>query len=838
MRYLVVVSMLLILSSAACAKWKPAKGPLMTKWAKDVSPRKVHTEYPRPQMVRKQWKRLNGLWEYAIRPKDEPQPQSFDGKILVPFPIESALSGVMKRVGEQNRLWYRRKFSIPKKWAGKRVLVHFGAVDWEANVRVNGKQVGTHRGGYDPFTFDITDALKKKGSQEIVLSVWDPTDKGYQPRGKQVSKPHAIWYTPTTGIWQTAWLEPVPQSYISSIQIRPDVDNNCVWVVVDIVGDRSSHYVHALTWPPMKGSNIPDTVGATGEPGRPLRISLPKSRKTKLWSPDSPHLYDLQILLHRKKSGQKLPLEKIKGELVGTKLVHELLGGEQLVDDVRSYFGMRKISLGKDEKGIMRIMLNNKPQFMYGPLDQGFWPDGIYTAPTDKALRYDIEVLKKLGCNMMRKHVKVESARFYYWCDKLGLLVWQDMPNGEKHVGRKDPDIERPPESAKQFELELSRVIDAHRNHPCIVMWVPFNEGWGQYDTPRIVNLIKKWDPTRLVDNASGWADRKVGDVHDVHKYPGPIAPENEPGRAAVLGEFGGLGLPVKGHTWQDKKNWGYRKYETQQELTDAYLALLEKLKPLITNGLSAAVYTQTTDVEIEVNGLMTYDRAMIKMDAKKITAANKSLYQAMVAKTTTANNGESVPLDIKLPRPMFVGTPQDRKVPFLEKPLGKLRPPFYAPVGTKNVAFEKPVTSTDDEPVIGELEYVTDGDKEAADGSYVELGPFPQSVTIDLGAPYTIYAILCWHYHKQAHIYYDVVVQVADDPDFFTNVTTLFNNDRDNSAGQGIGKDLHYTETNEGKLIDAKGVKARYVRLYSNGSNYDDFNHYIEVEVYGKPAG
>jgi hypothetical protein len=761
----------------------------MTKWAKGVSPRKAHREYPRPQMVRKQWKCLNGLWKYAIRPKDEPQPQRFDGKILVPFPIESALSGVVKRVGKQHRLWYRRKFSIPKEWAGKRILLHFGAVDWEAKVLVNGKQVGTHRGGYDPFTFDITDALKKKGKQEIVLSVWDPTDKGYQPRGKQVSRPHKIWYTPTTGIWQTVWLEPVNKRHITSLKIVTDIDKALVRIVAaaSIAGERTYFKAVSGQLVPRHSPNPHEMI---------LDVPTPE-----LWSPSSPHLYELKVMMYE---------------------------GDEVVDTVSSYFGMRKISLSKDEKGIMRIMLNNKPQFMYGPLDQGFWPDGIYTAPTDEALRYDIEVLKKLGCNMMRKHVKVESARFYYWCDKLGLLVWQDMPNGNN-----ESDADK-----KQFELELSRVIDAHRNHPSIVMWVPFNEGWGQYDTPRIVKLIKKWDPTRLVDNASGWKDHKVGDVHDVHKYPGPKAPENEPGRAAVLGEFGGLGLPVKGHTWQDKKNWGYRKYETQQELTDAYLALLEKLKPLITNGLSAAVYTQTTDVEVEVNGLMTYDRAMIKMDARKITAANKSLYQAMAEKTITANNEKLAPLDIKLPRPMFVGTPQDRKVPFLEKPLGKLRPPFYAPVGTKNVAFEKPVTSTDDEPVIGELEYITDGDKEAADGSYVELGPFPQSVTIDLGAPYTIYAILSWHYHKQAHIYYDVVVQVADDPDFFTNVTTLFNNDRDNSAGQGIGKDMHYTETNEGKLIDAKGVKARYVRLYSNGSNYDDFNHYIEVEVYGKPAG
>jgi hypothetical protein len=289
---------------------------------------------------------------------------------------------------------------------------------------------------------------------------------------------------------------------------------------------------------------------------------------------------------------------------------------------------MRKISLGKDEQGINRLFLNNKPLFQFGPLDQGWWPDGLYTAPTDEALRYDIDVLKKLGCNMLRKHVKVEPDRLYYWCDKLGLMVWQDMPNGDKHVGRNATDLERSEESAKQFELELTRVINAFSNHPCIVMWVPFNEGWGQYDTQRIVNLIKELDPSRLVNNTSGWADRGVGDVHDIHRYPGPAAPPTEENRAAVLGEFGGLGLPVKGHSWQDdEKNWGYRKYKTREELTDAYLVLIDNLRSLIGPGLSAAVYTQTTDVEIEVNGLMTYDRAMIKMDVEKIAAANKSLY-------------------------------------------------------------------------------------------------------------------------------------------------------------------------------------------------------------------
>jgi beta-galactosidase/beta-glucuronidase len=536
----------------------------MTKWAKEVSPDKVHPEYPRPQMVREDWQNLNGLWDYAIRPKDDPKPDKFDGKILVPFPVESALSGVMRRVDDPNRLWYQREFEIPDKWKQNRVLLHFGAVDWDTTVWVNGKQVGAHRGGYDPFSFDITDALKPTGTQKIVLSVWDPTDAGTQPRGKQVHKPHRIWYTPTTGIWQTVWVEPVPDAYIKALEIVPDIDAEAARITVFCSDAAVNHTVESETT-----TGLFKVISIT-KPRQTIKLVI---KNLKLWSPDSPYLYNLKVTL-KDDTGRK-------------------------IDWVKSYFGMRKISLGKDKKGITRIMLNNKPQFMYGPLDQGFWPDGIYTAPTDEALRYDIEMLKKLGCNMMRKHVKIEPLRFYYWCDKLGLLVWQDMPNGDKHVGRKDPDIAGSKESAEQFEKELKALVDAHRNSPAIIMWVAFNEGWGQYDTPRIVELIKKWDPTRLVNNASGWADRLVGDVHDDHKYPGPVAPKNEEKRAAVLGEFGGLGLPVKGHTWQDEKNWGYRKYESQEELTKAYLDLLAKLRPLIEGGLSAAVYTQTTDVEI-----------------------------------------------------------------------------------------------------------------------------------------------------------------------------------------------------------------------------------------------
>jgi beta-galactosidase/beta-glucuronidase len=319
----------------------------MTKWAKEVSPDNVHPEYPRPQMVREDWQNLNGLWDYAIRPKDEPKPDNFDGKILVPFAVESALSGVMKRVDDPNRLWYRREFEIPDKWKQNRVLLHFGAVDWDTTVWVNGKQVGTHRGGYDPFTFDITDALKKNaGKQQIVLSVWDPTDTGTQPRGKQVRNPHKIWYTPTTGIWQTVWLEPVPKSYIRELSIKPDVDDNCVWVTALIEGKPQGHIVHAKTWlPPLKDGEPPAPSGLTGWPGRPLRISLAKDPESRLWSPDSPFLYDLEVVLLDSR-GQK-------------------------VDVVKSYFGMRKIAVAKDKAGVNRLFLNNKLMFQYGPLDQG-----------------------------------------------------------------------------------------------------------------------------------------------------------------------------------------------------------------------------------------------------------------------------------------------------------------------------------------------------------------------------------------------------------------------------------------------------------------------------------
>lgn len=587
--------------SLSAATWQPGEGPLKTRWAADVSPENAHPEYPRPQFVRAEWLNLNGLWDLSITPKDAPKPGSFDMQILVPFPVESALSGVMKPVSENDQLWYRRQFELPLTWRGQRILLNFGAVDFETTVWVNGKQIGGHRGGYDGFSFDITDALRLEGANELLVSVWDPTDAGTQPRGKQVRRPHSIWYTSTSGIWQTVWLEPVTAAHLTGLIITPDIDHASVKVKPIATTMLAGGTVELV----VRDGNR-KVAAVSGSPGTELVLPI---KAPRLWSPEQPHLYGLEAHL-------KL--------------------GTHTMDSVESYFGMRKISLGKDAKGFTRLMLNNQPYFQFGPLDQGFWPDGLYTAPTDDALRFDIVMTRKLGFNLARKHVKVEPDRWYYWCDKLGLLVWQDMPSGDKYIGGRNPDITRSPESAAEFEQELQALVEGRRNHPCIVMWVPYNEGWGQWDTSRVVEKLRGLDPSRLVDNASGWADRGVGDVNDMHKYPGPGAPEPEEKRAIVLGEFGGLGLPVHGHTWQAEKNWGYRSYTNSEALTSAYLDLVSKLFPLIEEkGLSAAVYTQTTDVEIEVNGLMTYDRELVKMDWEKIAEANHGSAYSTIPKST-----------------------------------------------------------------------------------------------------------------------------------------------------------------------------------------------------------
>lgn len=600
-RFLLILAVLYI-SHTSAADWQPAAGPLTTRWTAQVTPENVHAEHPRPQMMRAGWESLNGLWEYAIRGKDESQPTSFDGQILVPFAVESALSGVMKPVGPDKVLWYRRSFDVPDLADGETLRLHFGGVDWHAKVWINGSEAGEHKGGYDAFSLDITDSIKENSTAKIVVRVWDPTDTGFQPRGKQVREPEGIWYTSVTGIWQTVWLERLPRSYIDTIKITPDIDAQNIQIECDVVvpgGDVK------LRLEIKDGDNVIYKAAHRLE-GREDRAELSSRvimpiRDAHLWSPDDPHLYDLQLTIEWE---------------------------DAVVDQVSSYFGMRKIEVRMDEEdGYQRLFLNNEPLFQFGPLDQGWWPDGLYTAPTDEALRYDIEVTKQLGFNMCRKHVKVEPDRWYYWCDKLGLMVWQDMPNGDRHIGRDDDDLERSDESADNYRAEFQALIDSHYNHPSIVAWVPFNEGWGQFDTDKILSWTGKHDPTRLVDGPSGWTDRKTGDMHDIHRYPGPAMPATEKKRAAVLGEFGGLGLPVEGHLWWNKRNWGYRTYKTRQELQQNYEELMAKLLPLIGRGLAAAIYTQTTDVEGEVNGLMTYDRGIVKYDADRLRKIHQRFY-------------------------------------------------------------------------------------------------------------------------------------------------------------------------------------------------------------------
>jgi hypothetical protein len=597
--FTVVLALSLIWAARVRGEWQAAQGPLMTRWAKEVSPDKVHPEYPRPQMAREKWTNLNGLWDYAVRPVGQASnlPDKWDGQILVPFPIESALSGVMKRVAPTDKLTYHRTLKTPELKTGSRLLLHFGAVDWHCEVLVNGKKMGEHTGGYDPFSFDVTDAVAKdKAEQELVVVVGDPTDTNWQPRGKQVVAPKGIWYTPTTGIWQTVWLEEVPKVYVAGLRIVPDLDKSSVRITVD-ARDSSGKAQPAKVIVQIKPFEV---AQVSGQGGKELIVNIPSPHT---WSPSDPFLYNVSVVV------------------------------PETNDVVTSYFGMRKISIGKDEQGVTRMMLNNKPLFQWGPLDQGFWPDGLYTAPTDAAMKYDLEVTKQLGFNMIRKHVKVEPARWYYYCDQMGILVWQDMPSGDKaatwsplgiHNGKQ---IERAEESADNFRAEWKAIMDGLVHFPSIVAWVPFNEGWGQFQTVEITNWTMQHDPSRLVNCASGGNDFSVGHVSDLHRYPGPTIPGLESSRAAVLGEFGGLGLPLEGHTWQGKNNWGYRSFETKEALNDAYAQLIRRLRPLIGKGLSAAIYTQTTDVEIEVNGFMTYDREVIKLDPAKTAALHKTLF-------------------------------------------------------------------------------------------------------------------------------------------------------------------------------------------------------------------
>ena len=611
----------LMLLNSFCQEWQPLDGKIMSRWAEDVTPDNVWQEYPRPQFERSTWKNLNGMWDYVILKPNQPKPKSYEGKILVPFSFESALSGVGKSISPEDKMWYRKKFIIPSEWKGKRILLNFEAVDHDTNVWVNDIFVGSHKGGFDRFSFDITTFLNVRGNQTIEVSVKDGTNLSPQLRGKQHFKPSGIVYTPVSGIWQTVWLEAVSnEAYLGEVKITTDIDKGTVKITpFGHEALRSNYKVKASIY--KNKSKIAEGSVSTNK-----LIEL-KIREPKLWSPDNPNIY-----------GLKLTLTNPKGEII---------------DQVDSYFGMRKISLG-NHKGVKYLFLNNKPLFHYGTLDQGWWPDGLLTPPSDAAMRYDIEITKAMGFNMIRKHVKIEPDRWYYHCDHLGILVWQDMPSGGKmvekingpttnkrgdkkyytnlqHVGRTDGDLNKNIVESIQFETELRKMINIHYNSPSIVVWVPFNEGWGQYDTCRISDLVKGLDSSRLVIPTSGWSLRNCGDIYDIHTYDVDLKkPPYHQDRATVIGEYGGIGLPIKKNLWNPNTiNWGYQTYNSQKELIKSYEYKFNQiLKMKEMHGLSGAVYTQTTDVEGEVNGLLTYDREVIKIPTEILKNLHSPLYK------------------------------------------------------------------------------------------------------------------------------------------------------------------------------------------------------------------
>ena len=598
-----LLSFLLMIPAVVFSQWRPVGDKIKTRWADKITVDNVLPEYPRPIMERNEWFNLNGLWEYAITQTGADKPSVYDGQILVPFVIESSLSGVQKSLGKEKELWYSRKFSLPSGWKGKNILLHFGAVDWKTDVWVNGVKIGEHTGGFTPFCFDITSALKK-GNNVLDVKVWDPTDDGTQPRGKQVKAPRTIWYTPVSGIWQTVWLEPVGERYITSLKILPDIDYNRLFVSLDMnkVSPNDIVEVNVLS----EGCNVASGRSLVLQP---VELYL---KNVQLWSPDSPFLYDMEVLLY-----------------------HE----GKVVDRVKSYAAMRKYSTRKDKNGIVRLQLNNRDIFHFGPLDQGWWPDGLYTAPTDEALLYDIQKTKDLGFNMIRKHIKVEPLRWYTHCDRLGMIVWQDMPNGdigpkwEHYAYYQGPEPERSLESELNYRKEWKEIIDCLYNFPCIGVWVPFNEAWGQFKSCEIAEWTKQYDSSRLVNQASGGNHYNCGDMLDIHHYPQPELKMYDTQRPTVLGEYGGIGMVVPDHIWEPDRNWGYVKFKDAEEVTAEYEKYTDLLFDLISKGFSAAVYTQTTDVEIEVNGLITYDREVVKVDEKRVHRANLKISNSLTQK-------------------------------------------------------------------------------------------------------------------------------------------------------------------------------------------------------------
>lgn len=571
---------------------------LMTPWGEHLDENCILTEYPRPQMRRDSYLNLNGRWEYAITDSDE-SPRHWDGTILVPFSPESALSGVGRSLQPGQTLWYRREVIVPQGFipADGRLLLHFGAVDQEAAVYWNGRLLGRHMGGYNAFTLDATDALGPRNS--LVVRVHDDTDASFHSRGKQKTRRGGIWYTPQSGIWQTVWMEAVPRHYIESLRIVPLFDQSAVEVMV-----RCSQPLQCEAT--VDGRTVPFTSG------EPARIPMPDFRA---WSPEDPYLYDLSVTL-----------------------------GE---DRVESYFGMRKMEVRADRGGVKRLFLNGEPYFQSGLLDQGYWPDGLYTAPSDEALIYDIQTAKAMGFNLLRKHIKVEPMRWYYHCDRLGMLVWQDMPSGGGKyrfstitlplvtgIHRRDNHYRAFARASSQgrgeYMDELEEMVGQLFNAPSVVLWVPFNEGWGQFDSTFVMERVRALDPTRPVDPASGWHDQGAGELRSLHVYFKPFRfRRDRRGRALALSEFGGYNLRVDGHCF-NQKDYGYRRLPDAAALWRDFSRLYEReVLPAVPKGLCASVYTQLSDVEDELNGLMTYDRRVVKLDADEVRELNERLKEA-----------------------------------------------------------------------------------------------------------------------------------------------------------------------------------------------------------------